>query len=582
MERRKPNRESIRTDETLKPIRDSNERQRRIGSISSPLQKADFDSIPASTRSKVEDGSVSAFKSNGYAVSRDLNVTLVPIASCKPLDHQTRKHPPGQVRKLAASLGRFGFVIPILIDGKNRVVAGWGLVLAARQLGLSEVPAIIVTDLSEAELRALRLALNRIAEDSAWDHEALALEFSDILDLAPQLDLQVSGFEMGEIDVILDGGGLDEEDELPLVDAALAPVSRLGDLWILGEHRLFCGDALRAESYARALGTEQADMVFADPPFNVPIAGHASGLGTVKHGNFVMASGELSSPEFVAFLKTSLGHAARYSINGAIHFVCMDWRHLEEMIAGGKEMYSELKNLCIWNKSNAGMGSLYRSKHELIFVFKVGKRAHINNVALGRHGRHRTNVWDYVSQNALNATSKSKLALHPTAKPVALVADAIRDCSNRGGIILDPFGGAGTTLIAAERTGRRARLIEIDPHFVDITIERWQRLTGGIARHADSAQPFVRSPGRRETISSARCGQEVRISDGKGQRKKFGRRRRRLLKGITWSRGTEDGVPAPKNRQRKARFQSATAARLYIAASRRGSLAIREESHREY
>jgi DNA modification methylase len=461
---------------------------------------------------KVEVGSGSALKPNGYAVSRDLNARLVPIANCKPLGRQTRKHPPGQVRKLAASLDQFGFVFPILIDREKRVVAGWGLVLAARQLGLSEVPATIVTNLSETELRALRLALNRIAEDSAWDHEALALEFSEILELAPQFDLQVSGFEMGEVDLILDGSGLDEEDELPQVGAAIAPVSRLGDLWVLDKHLLICGDALRAESYARVLKTEQAEMVFADPPYNVPIAGHASGSGTVKHGNFAMASGELSSPEFLAFLKTSLGHAARSSINGAIHFVCMDWRHMEEMLAGGKEIYSELKNLCIWNKSNAGMGSLYRSKHELIFVFKVGNRAHVNNVALGRHGRHRTNVWDYVSQNALNATSKSKLALHPTVKPVALVADAIRDCSNRGAVILDPFGGAGTTLIAAERTGRRARLIEIDPHFVDTTIERWQRLTGGIALHADSAQPFVRScnssAGTDQTIFSPDVGKK--------------------------------------------------------------------------
>jgi hypothetical protein len=194
-----------------------------------------------------------------------------------------------------------------------------------------------------------------------------------------------------------------------------------------------------------------------------------------------------------SFLRTSLGHAARWSINGAIHYVCEDWRHQRELIAAGEEVYSELKNLCVWNKTNAGMGSLYRSKHELIFVFKVGKGAHINNVALGRYGRHRTNVWDYVSQNALNGTVRSKLALHPTVKPVAMIADAIRDCSNRGGLILDPFGGAGTTLIAAERTSRRARVIEVNPIFVDVSIERWQRLTGRTALHADSGQPFVRS-----------------------------------------------------------------------------------------
>ena len=444
-------------------------------------------------------------RANGYPVSRDLSPRLVPVAGCKPLGRDTRRHPPGQVRKLAASLDRFGFVLPILIDPAGRVVAGWGLVLAARQLGLSEVPAVSLTDLSEAELRALRLALNRITEDSAWDREALALEFSEILELAPDMGLEVSGFEMGEIDVLLDGGGgLDQEDELPEIDAASAPVTRPGDLWLLGEHRLLCGDALQAESYARVLGTEKAEMLFADPPYNVPIDGHVSGLGTVKHDDFVMASGELSAAEFESFLKTSLGHAACRSVDGAIHFVCMDWRHMTEVLAAGEEIYGELKNLCVWNKSNAGMGSLYRSKHELIFVFKVGNGAHINNVALGRYGRHRTNVWDYVSQNALNGSSKSKLALHPTVKPVAMIADAIRDCSNRGGVILDPFGGAGTTLIAAERTGRRARVIELDPIFVDASIERWQRLTGATALHADSGRPFGRSgnPGAAAKSSS--------------------------------------------------------------------------------
>jgi hypothetical protein len=216
-------------------------------------------------------------------------------------------------------------------------------------------------------------------------------------------------------------------------------------------------------------------------------------LGAVKHADFVMASGELSSAEFQSFLTTTLGHAASRSINGAIHYICMDWRHQREVLAAGEDVYSKLINLCVWNKSNAGMGSLYRSKHELVFVYKVGKGAHINNVALGRYGRHRSNVWDYVSQNTLSGTAKSKLALHPTAKPVAMIADAICDCSNRGGLILDPFGGAGTTLIAAERTGRRARVIELNPIFVDVSIARWQRLTGSTARHADSGQPFSRS-----------------------------------------------------------------------------------------
>jgi hypothetical protein len=299
---------------------------------------------------------------NGYALSRDLNPKLVPIASCKPLGRETKKHPPGQLRKLAASLDRFGFVLPILVDEQRRVVAGWGLVLAAMQLGLTEVPAVTVTDLSEGDLRALRLALNRLGEDSAWDEQELALEFSEILELAPQIDLESTGFETGKIDFLLDDRGLDQEDELPEVDAAAEPVTRLGDLWVCGEQQIVCGNALAAESYARVLGTDKADMLFADPPYNVPIDGHASGLGAIKHDDFVMGSGELSSAEFQAFLGTSLGHAARCSIDGAIHFVCMDWGHAKEVILAGEEIYTELKNLYVWNKSNAGMGSLYRSK----------------------------------------------------------------------------------------------------------------------------------------------------------------------------------------------------------------------------
>ena len=246
------------------------------------------------------------------------------------------------------------------------------------------------------------------------------------------------------------------------------------------------------EADTHLLGADKTQMMFADPPYNVPIEGHVSGFGKVKHGNFAMASGELSPAEFQSFLATALGHAATRSVDGAIHFVCIDWRHVRELMAAGDTIHAKLLNVCVWNKTNAGMGALYRSKHELVLVLKVGNGPHINNVELGRHGRHRTNVWEYAGQNALNGTAKSKLSLHPTVKPVAMIADAIRDCSNRGDLILDPFGGAGTTLIAAERTGRRARVIELDPTFVDVSIERWQRMTGGTALHAQTGRPFGR------------------------------------------------------------------------------------------
>jgi DNA modification methylase len=427
-------------------------------------------------------------RGNGFSVSRDLNPVLVPVESLKPLGRETRKHSASQIRKLAESLEQFGFVLPIIIDVDDRVVAGWGLVIAARRLNLLEIPAVTIVDLDEAKLRSLRLALNRLGEDLIWDPAALTLEFSDILEMDGTIDLQITGFEMGEIDVSLDGAGIDEEDELPTEPSS--PVTQVGDLWIAGEHRIFCGDALLPASYEAVLGADRAEMVFADPPYNVAIEGNVSGLGAAKHDEFAMASGEMSPAEFAKFLQDSFSLVARHSIDGAIHFICMDWRHVEELMGATKEIYSELKNICVWNKSNAGMGSLYRSKHEFIFVFKNGKKPHINNIALGRFGRSRTNVWDYGGQNVLNGTGKSKLALHPTVKPVALVADAIRDCSNRNGIILDPFGGAGTTLIAAEKTGRRARLIEIDPGYVDATVLRWQRLTGRTARNAITGVPF--------------------------------------------------------------------------------------------
>jgi DNA modification methylase len=417
---------------------------------------------------------------------------LADIGSLHPLGRGTRKHSARQISKVAASLQRFGCVIPVLIDAHGGVVAGWAVVLAARQLRLSQIPAITITDLSATELRALRLALNRIAEDATWDQKNLGQEITEILEVSQDVLIEHLGFETGELDYILVGdGGLAQEDDLPQAQDGLAVITRKGDLWKLGEHLLLCGDALAAESYGHLLGADKAQMAFTDPPYNVGIKGNVSGLGKVKHADFVMASGELSRPEFAAFLQTALGHAAAHSVEGAVHFVCCDWRHIAEMLAAGGQVYGERLNLCVWNKSNGGMGTLYRSKHELVFVHKVGKGPHINNVALGKYGRNRTNVWDYVSQNALNGTSKSKLSLHPTVKPVAMVADAICDCSHRGGLVVDPFGGAGTTLIAAERTGRRGRLIELDPKFVDVSVERWQRLTGGTAVHAETGKPFA-------------------------------------------------------------------------------------------
>jgi hypothetical protein len=426
-----------------------------------------------------------------------LTSRLVEVTGLKPLGRATRKHPPGQIRKLAASLNRFGFVLPILIDSEHRVVAGRALLLAAKQLGLTEVPAIRVTELPEAELRALRLALNRMAEDADWDRQELALEFSEIRVLAPEIELQVAGFEVAEIEGTVHGGVPDQEDhldEVPSIAAGYVPVTRTGDLWVLDRHRLLCGDPSQAPSYDRLLGTGKADMMFADLPSNVPVEGQVSGSGTVKNGELATAPAEPSSAELLP-LTDVFTHAARCSTDGAHHFVCTDWSHAKGVILAGEEIYGKPVDLCVWNKTNAGRdaraGTLYLPRHELVFVFSVGAGAPISHAALGRRGRSRTNVWVYRSPQVSDAIAKGDPTPRST-KPVAMVADAIRDCCDRGAVILDPFGGTGTTLVAAEQTGRRARVIERDPIFVDVAIERWQRLTGRVARHADSGRPFAR------------------------------------------------------------------------------------------
>lgn len=423
---------------------------------------------------------------NGDALRHNLNPVLVPIGELRSLGNQARRHPPSQIDKLAAGVQEYGVVLPVIVDTKRRVVSGWALVAAARQIGLDHMPVVTIADLSEAQLRMLRLMLNRVTEEASWDAQALRLELTEILTIDPQVDLQLTGFSTGELDVAVSDSD-DLEDELPPPEAGPA-ITQPGDIWILEKHRVICADALQAESYLRLMEGEPARMIFADPPYNVPIVGHASGLGRTKHREFEMAAGEMSEAEFEAFLATFCARVCEHAVDGSVHFICMDWRGVGPLLNAARSIYDEQLNLCVWNKPRPGMGSFYRSSHELIFVFKKGLASNINNVQLGRNGRNRCNVWDY--QNSWARSPKSKLNLHPTVKPVALIADAIRDCTNEHDIVLDPFGGAGTTLIAAERTRRRARLIEIDPGYVDVTIRRWQHLTGKRAMHAESGEPF--------------------------------------------------------------------------------------------
>ncbi len=422
-----------------------------------------------------------------------LTIEYRSLASFLPRERTPRTHSKKQIRQIADSITAFGWTNPILIDGDGRVVAGHGRLAAAKLLGIDSIPTICLSNMTEAQLRAYAIADNRLAENAGWDRDLLAVEFRYIAELDASFDLTLTGFDLGDIEVMLDGETVanDRDDAVPDPDSTRPAVSRPGDLWQLGPHRLLCGDARDPEAYRRLLDGRTAQMAFTDPPYNVRIDGHICGDGSVHHDEFVMASGEMDEAQFTSFLTTVLRNLTAHSQDGSIHYVCMDWRHIGELLAAGRAAYAELKNLCVWNKDNGGMGSFYRSKHELVFVFKNGTAPHINNFELGQNGRYRTNVWDYPGANSLKAERMEELRMHPTVKPVALVADAIRDCSHRGGLVLDSFAGSGTTLMAAERTGREACVLELDPRYVDTIIQRWQAASGQDAVHADSGETFA-------------------------------------------------------------------------------------------
>ncbi|MAG34359.1 MAG: DNA methylase N-4 [Deltaproteobacteria bacterium] len=414
-----------------------------------------------------------------------------------------RTHSKQQIRQIADSIEEFGFTNPVLIDASGTVIAGHGRVHAANVLGLEQVPTIQLEHLSEAQVRAYVIADNKLAENAGWDRDLLALELQDLAEIDLGFGLEVTGFETAELDLLIGGDALDAEadpaDVETRLDADGPTVSRAGDLWQIGHHRLLCADALDESAYARALGGDRAQAVFVDPPYNVPINGHVSGLGRIQHDEFAMASGEMTPAEFTTFLESALRHHTTFSRPGALHFVCMDWRHARELIAAGDSVYSECKNICIWAKTNAGMGSLYRSQHEFVFVFKHGTAPHVNNVELGRHGRTRSNVWRYAGVNSFGAERDGGLGIHPTVKPVRLVADAILDSSRRGDIILDGFAGSGTTLLAAERTGRAGVGLEIEPLYVDAALHRLEEHAGLKAVHVESGLAFDEVAASRST-----------------------------------------------------------------------------------
>jgi DNA modification methylase len=415
------------------------------------------------------------------------------IRDLRPYPSNARTHSKRQIRQIARSIQRFGFCNPVLIDDNNQIIAGHGRVEAAKLLGMESVPTRRLSHLSEADKRAYILADNQLAAKAGWDKELLAIELQGLIDL--DFEIELTGFEMPEIDLVLEeareakGASKGPEDNVPQYPSGAA-VSQAGDLWVLGNHRLLCGDARDQVAYEKLLEGDKAEFAFTDPPYNVAIEHNVSGLGRVRHRDFAMGSGEMKEAEFISFLETVFERLRDNTVDGSIHQVCMGWRRMWEMLAAGRQVYTELKNVCVWNKTHAGMGSFYRSKHELIFVWKSGTGAHTNNFELGQHGRNRTNVWDYANVHSLRAGGQQELAMHPTVKPVALVADAIKDCSRRGALVLDPFCGSGTILIAAERTGRKARAMDIDPAYVDVAVRRWQDYTGKPAVLAASGETF--------------------------------------------------------------------------------------------
>jgi DNA modification methylase len=410
-----------------------------------------------------------------------LCITYRDLRDLRPYDANARRHDDKHVAILARAIDTFGFTVPVMIDQNSEIIAGHGRFEAALKLGMHSIPTVMIDHLTPAQVRALRIADNRLAEISSWDDETLKIELTDlaILDLDGKLefDLDVIGFDTAQLDIIITDPALTENEPEDNVqpDFQMPPVSALGDIWQLGRHRLMCGSSLD-RLVLEQIAEDPVRMVFIDPPYNVPVQGHVR--GGEGHREFAMASGEMSAADFKQFLATAMETTCRPLMPGGIAMVCMDWRHIEEIISVGKALGLDLINLCVWNKTNGGMGSLYRSKHELVCVFRKPGEKSVNNVELGKHGRYRTNVWDYAGVNTFRLGRAEDLADHPTIKPTAMVADAIRDVSHRGDLILDTFGGSGTTLLAAERTGRRARLVEIDPIYADLIIRRWQDMTG--------------------------------------------------------------------------------------------------------
>lgn len=458
------------------------------------------------------------------AVVAQMHVNQTEINALRPPPRELRKSNKRHQMALESSIRAFGVVKPLLVDAQGAIVAGYAVWKAAKAVGLQMMPTICISHLTPEQIRLYRIADNQIGTLSSFHEEMLKIELEELSGLCLDLDLnlELTGFSTAETDNVLLNAKPEpqnENAERNEDDPATAPVvSRLGDLWIAGDHRILCANSLDEPSYLALMAGELAQMVVADPPYNVPVAGHVSGRKGAKE--FAFASGEMSPEEFILFLLAVFSLLVKFSVDGSIHYHFIDWRHVWEMLSAGRQAYSEHRNILVWNKTNASMG-WYRSQHELVCVFKHGTAPHIDNFGLGDTGRYRTNVLTHPGSNTFRKGRDEDLAAHPTVKNFSLIADLIRDCSRRGGIILDNFGGSGTTMLAAEWTGRRARLIEIDPAYVDVTLRRWMKQTGGGVILAETGQTFEEIAAERgvdldepASPDSNNCSDSVRFEEG--------------------------------------------------------------------
>jgi DNA modification methylase len=421
-----------------------------------------------------------------------LEIVYLPPDALRDDPRNPRHHGKRHIRQLAKSIQTFGFNVPLAIDDEKQVIAGHGRLAAARLLNMALVPTVCLSHLDQDQRTGFMVADNRLSETSRWDDKLLASVLVDLAESNINYDIEAIGFSVTEIDLRIEAAGDNwdtESEEMPEPGPA---VCRPGDGWALGSHIIVCGSCLDPAVVRQAVGKDLVDVVVSDPPYNVRIKGNVSGLGKIKHEEFQQASGEMTEAEFTAFLERALRNAAAVSRDGSLHYWAMDWRGLPEITAAGRAVYDEQINLCVWAKTNAGMGSFYRSQHELFTVWRKGQARFRNNVQLGRNGRWRSNLWTYRGANSFGGKTDegNLLALHPTVKPLALLVDILLDCTKRGDIVFDPFLGSGSTIIAAEKVGRRARGIDLEPGYVDVAIRRWQRWSGEQARRLSDGALF--------------------------------------------------------------------------------------------